>query len=210
MPSLVVDPHTCQPIDLASAAAWLRAGGVVALPTDTFYGLAADPWSAVAVAAVFDVKGRAAAAALPLIGASLEQVEAQCGPLAAATRWLAETHWPGPLSLILDAPASMAAAVHAGAGTVAVRVPAQPVARALAEAAGHLLTATSANRSGAPPVSTAAALGDLAADPRVFVIDGGPTPGGDPSTIVDARGARPVLVRAGAIAWSRVLESERG
>jgi len=210
VPTLVVDPDTCRPADLAPAVAWLRAGGVVAMPTDTFYGLAVDPRSPAAVAAVFDVKGRDAAAALPLVGASLAQVDAHCGPMTAATRRLAETYWPGPLSLILDAPSAMAAAVHAGARTVAVRVPAQPVARALAEAAGHVLTATSANRRGAPPAADAGALGDLGRDPRVFVVDGGASPGGPPSTIVDARGARPVLVRAGAIAWERVLESIRG
>jgi len=190
--------------------AWLQAGGVVALPTDTFYGLAVDPWQAAAVDALFDVKGREATAALPLVGSSLDQILTQCGPLNAASRQLADVFWPGPLALILAAPASIAAAVHAGTGTVAVRVPAHPLTRALAEASGRLLTATSANRSGQPPAADARALGAVGADPRVLIVDGGPTPGGAPSTIVDARGTRPVLVRAGLIAWERVLESVRG
>jgi L-threonylcarbamoyladenylate synthase len=81
------------------------------------------------------------------------------------------------------------------------------VARALAEACGHWITATSANRSGMAPAATVAEMGALAADPSVCVVDGGRTPGGAPSTIVDARGASVELVRAGAVAWSRVLES---
>ena len=143
------------------------------------------------------------------MGASREQIEAVCGGLGASTRRLVDACWPGPLAVIVDAPASLAPAVHAGTGTVAVRVPSHPVARALAGAAGHLLTATSANRSGEPPATTAGALLALPDDARVLVVDGGPVPGGAPSTIVDARGARPVLVRAGAIAWDRVLKSWR-
>lgn len=193
--------------DVLSAAAWLRRGGIVALPTDTFYGLAVDPASAAAVRALFDLKGRDAGAALPLIAASIEQVEAFCGPLAGTTRRLAEAFWPGPLSLVWAAPAAVAPEVHAGLGTVAIRVPAHALARALAAAFGRPVTATSANPSGAPPARTVADLGAIARDPRVLVIDGGPAPGGAPSTIVDARQDPPALVRAGEIAWERVLGS---
>ncbi len=209
MPAILVDARRCEPADLAAPAAWLHAGGVVAVPTDTFYGLAADPWSAAAVETVFDLKGRAATAALPIVGASLEQIDRACGPLTGTTRRLAELFWPGPLSLIVEAPPGLAAAVHGGTGTVAVRVPAHAVTRALAAAAARPLTATSANRSGEAPATERAGLGDLAADPRVFVVDAGTTAGGEPSTIVDARGA-PRRVRAGTIAWERVLESLRG
>jgi L-threonylcarbamoyladenylate synthase len=207
--ALVVDPEHCRPTDLAPAVAWLRDGGIVAMPTDTLYGLAVDPRSPSAVHALFSLKGRDAGVPLPLIGASREQIEAVCGDFGASTRRLADACWPGPLALIVDAPASIAPAVHAGTGTLAVRVPAHAVARALAGAAGHLLTATSANRSGEPPAMTAEALMGLAEDAHVLVVDGGAVPGGAPSTIVDARGARPVLVRAGAIAWDRVLKSWR-
>jgi tRNA threonylcarbamoyl adenosine modification protein (Sua5/YciO/YrdC/YwlC family) len=207
---LTVDPDAVRPADLTRAVAWLRGDRIVALPTDTFYGLAVDPRSLEAVAALFALKGRAATEALPLIASSRAQVEAACGPLSEGTRRLSDAFWPGPLALVVDVPSGLAPAVHAGTGTVAVRVPAHAVARALAEAFGDLVTATSANRSGEPPASTAASLGALAADARLLVIDGGPAPGGAASTIVDARGAAPRLVRAGAIAWDRVLESWRG
>jgi L-threonylcarbamoyladenylate synthase len=193
--------------DLTNAIAWLKSGGIVAFPTDTLYGLAVDPMSPSAVRQLFDLKGREPRAALPLIAASAKQVEAACGRLGPIGTRLAAKFWPGPLSLILDAPAALVPEIHGGRRTIAVRVPAHAVAIALCEGFGGLLTATSANRSGEPPVSEASALGALAGDPRVRVVDGGPTPGGPPSTIVDARDRAPVLVRDGAIAWNRVLES---
>lgn len=203
MPVLRIDPGSFGPADLAPAVEALRAGGVVAFPTDTFYGLAADPTQPAAVERVFVVKGRAAGEALPLIAVSIEAVEQFCGPIGAAGGRLARQFWPGPLALLLDAPAAVAPAVHAGTGAVAIRVPDHPVARALTEAFGRPLTATSANRSGQPPAREAAALMDL--DPALFVVDAGATAGGAPSTIVDARVAPPRLVREGAVPWNRVL-----
>ena len=203
---ILVDPATCRAEDLEPARLWLQSGHIVALPTDTFYGLAVDPTSEAAVRALFDLKGRDPRTAMPLIAASLAQVQALLGALGASSRRLADAFWPGPLSLILDAPDRIAPAVHGGRRTVAIRVPAHPVARGLAAAFGGVVTATSANRSGEPPASTVEGLGPVGVDPRVLVIDGGAAPGGAPSTIVDARGAQPVLVREGAIAWIRVLD----
>ncbi|MFI5177299.1 MAG: L-threonylcarbamoyladenylate synthase [Vicinamibacterales bacterium] len=207
MTVLRVDPQHCRAEDLTDAVAWLRAGKIVVFPTDTFYGLAVDPTSDAAVHRLFELKGRRARAALPLVASSSRQVEALCGPLGSLSGRLAATFWPGPLSLVLDAPASFSVAVHGGSRTIAIRVPDHPVARALVEAWGAPLTATSANRTGADPASAPAALGSLGDDPGVLVIDGGRTSGGAASTIVDARGPRLTLVREGAIAWKRVLES---
>jgi L-threonylcarbamoyladenylate synthase len=109
--------------------------------------------------------------------------------------------------LIVDAPVRMAPSIHGGHGTIAVRVPANSVAVALADAFGGLLTATSANRTGEPPAVTASELDAWAADDRMLVLDGGQVPGGRPSTIVDARGDAPILIREGALDWDRVLES---
>jgi len=204
---LLIDPINPSADALAPAAEWLRSGGVVAYPTDTLYGLAVDPASASAVDALYAVKGRPAASAIPLLAASFEQVEEWFGALQGQTAILARAFWPGPLSLILDAPPAFAPAVHAGTFTVAVRVPAHALARALAHAAGYPITSTSANLSGQPAVASPSALGAVADDERVFVIDAGQTPGGPPSTIVDARGDALSLVRDGAIAWERVLKS---
>ncbi len=202
---LRIDPLTCTVEDLAPAVEWLRQGGIVAFPTDTVYALAVDPVSARAVDALFALKGRPAGAAIPCIAASRAQVDAWCGLDEASAR-LADEFWPGPLSLVCDPPASIADAIHAGRGTVAIRVPDHSVARALADAWGSPLTATSANRSGEPPAVQAGDLEALAA-PNLFVLDGGTTAGGAPSTIVDARRLPVVLVREGAIAWDRVLHS---
>jgi L-threonylcarbamoyladenylate synthase len=189
------------------AADWIRQGGVVVFPTETFYGLAADPAQERAVAVIFELKGRPAGMAIPLVAASVEQVEAFAGPLGTHSRHLAGVFWPGPLSLVLDAPPSVADGVHAGTRSVAIRVPAHPLARALAGACGFPVTATSANRSGQPAVEEVGRIGEITSDPRVFVLDGGRTPGGAPSTIVDAR-ARPVrIVRDGAVPRERVLRS---
>lgn len=207
MPRLLIDPAGAAPSDFEPAVSWLLDGGVVALPTDTFYGLAADPTSPAAVQAVFDVKARPAHGALPLIAATTAQVEALCGALTGNSARLAERFWPGPLSLILNAPASVAPAVTGGRDSIAIRVPAHPVAQQLCSAWGGPLTATSANLSGAPEAVTPQELGALLTDARVLVIDAGPAPGGAPSTMVDARGAVITLVRAGAIALDRVLRS---
>ena len=207
MRTITVDPARCRPEELAPAIEWLRADGVVAVPTDTFYGLAVNPTSSIAVRRLFELKGREPRAALPLIAASVHDVERSCGRLGPTEARLASAFWPGPLSLLLDAPPAMAAEVHGGLGTIAIRVPAHRVAQALCAAWGGPLTATSANRSGAPPAASARALGDLADDARLLIVDGGVTHGGAPSTIIDARGAVPLLLREGAIAWKRVLES---
>jgi L-threonylcarbamoyladenylate synthase len=207
MNRLVVIPERCRPGDLALAIEWLKSGRIVAFPTDTVYGLAVDPTSASAVQQLFDLKGRDPIAAVPLVAESLAQVEASCGRLATVNARLAAAFWPGPLSLIVEAPAQIAAAVHGGLKSIAIRVPAAAAARVLCEAWGAPLTATSANRSGDPPARSADDLRDLADDARVLVVDAGAAPGGPPSTLVDARGDAPVLVRAGAVPWERVLKS---
>lgn len=171
----------------------IRAGGVVAVPTETFYGLAADAAHQGARARIFEIKGRPADMALPVVAASLRQVIAQLGPMDAASEKAARLFWPGPLSLVV--------------ASVAVRVPAHDFVRALCDRAGVLLTSTSANRTGAAPAETADAVIASLGDAVDLVIDGGRTPGGKPSTIADLRGAEPVLIRDGAVEWSRVLES---
>ena len=205
MPRVEIDPSSWKADELRPAVEWLRAGKVVAFPTDTLYGLAVDPSSEPAVGALFRLKGRKESSALPLVAASKAQVESWCG-LGPAERKLADAFWPGPLSLICDAPRSVVPAVHAGRHTVAIRVPAHPVARALAAAFGGPITSTSANRTGHPPARLVAELVAIH-DDDLLVLDAGDTAGGAPSTIVDARTTPVVLVRDGAIEWNRVLNS---
>lgn len=191
---------------LRRAAAVLRAGGLVIYPTDTLYGLAADPRVEAGVNGVMRVKGRPANQALPLVAASVGQAEHQVAVLSEISVRLARRFWPGPLTLVADARQRLADGVAGDGGTLALRVPDHAVARGLADALGFAVTSTSANPSGreAPQTAEQAALGlqgqvDL-------ILDAGPTHGGLPSTIVDARTPPPRLLRAGALPFDLVLE----
>ena len=206
MVTLRIDAAQPDPALVARAAVILRAGGIVAYPTDTFYGLAANPASVAAIQQLYRIKGRRVDPAMPLIAAGIEQVEACAGALSPLARRLVERLWPGPLTIVIPAWAGLADAVHAGTGTVAVRVPAHPTARALAAACGWPITSTSANRSADPAPTTPADVRLTLGASLDAIIDGGALPGGLPSTIVDVTGLEPRLVRAGAVPWERVLE----
>jgi L-threonylcarbamoyladenylate synthase len=203
---LRVDPLAPDPAAIAAAVEVLRRDGVVAYPTDTLYGLAVDPRRSAAVARLFEVKARDRANAVALIAGDVLQAQ-QAGWFNGHELALARSFWPGPLTIVVPAAPALAKGVSGDLGTVGVRVPAHAVARALADAFGWCITATSANLSGRPAAMTAdeaaAALGD-----RIdALVDAGPAPGGPPSTIVEFSEGRPVLRRSGAIAWDRVLES---
>jgi len=176
------------PEAIAQAARILAAGGLVAVPTETVYGLAARADSAAAVARIYAAKGRPAFNPLIVHVGGIEQAEryAEISPMARA---LAEAHWPGPLTLVLPrrAAAPLAEAVTAGLPTVALRVPAHPVMRALLEAVDFPLAAPSANRSGfVSPTCAEHVLASL--DGRIdLVLDGGPSTAGVESTIIAVR-----------------------
>ena len=204
MRRVFVDRDAPQRDAIQEAATWIRNGGLVALPTDTLYGLAADPFSASAIARVFAVKGRAAERALPLIAAETSQVTAHLGRLPDAARHLAERFWPGPLTLLVPAAVALARDVTGGTGKVGVRVPADAIARAICAEADRPITATSANISGQPATSDPDLVERSLGDRLDLLIDAGMTRGGAPSTIVDVTGADAVLVRAGAISWDDI------
>ncbi len=188
------------PAAIGAAAACLRAGGLVAMPTETVYGLAADATSDAAVAAIYAAKGRPAINPLisHVLGIETAREHAIFGPDAET---LARAFWPGPLTLVLPVASTCRISLLARAGldTVAIRSPSHETARALIDAAGVPLAAPSANRSGAVSPTTAAHVAaDL--DGRIdWILDGGPCRHGLESTIVGCLGGRPQLLRAGAI-----------
>jgi L-threonylcarbamoyladenylate synthase len=197
---LVVDPRDPAGPGLATAARVLREGGLIAFPTETFYGLGADALSEPAVRRVFAAKGRPADKPLLVLVDSVAMVGRVARDVPPRARALMARYWPGPLTLVLAARDELPPALTAGTGTIGVRLSGHPVARALVAAAGVPVTAPSANPHAAPPPCTAdqvlAALGDH----LQAILDAGPTPGGPPSTVLDLTRAPAVVVRAGAVA----------
>jgi L-threonylcarbamoyladenylate synthase len=205
MERLQVDPQSPDPARIERAAACIASGGVVAYPTDTLYGLAVDPWNSEAVERLFAMKVRNENQPIPLIAADAEAAE-RAGRFTVAGRRLATGFWPGPLTVIVPAAAGLPPEIHRGSRAVGIRVPAHPVARALARAAGGVITATSANLSGQSATREPDEVALLGTSRLDLLLDAGPTAGGLPSTIVDVSGEGPRLVRAGAVPWDRVLE----
>ena len=204
---LSLDPERPDPEALRPAVEALAAGEVVAFPTDTLYGLAVDPRRSDAARSLFALKRRPAGQAVPLIAADSSQIDLIARDVTPLARRVADLWWPGPVSVVLDASPAIDPQLMTATGTVAIRVPAQLLARRLAADFQHPITATSANRSGRPPAADAAAVAAGLGSELAVLVDGGPAPGGAPSTIVDVRGDVPVLVREGVVAWDRVLQS---
>ncbi len=192
------------PQQLASAAALLREGGVVVFPTDTVYGLAALAQNTGAVAALFRAKQRPHDRAIPVMVSVPERAQ-EIAALRPGFSELARAFWPGPLTIILPKRDVLPAIVTAGGDTVALRIPDHPLALALLRLVDAPLAVTSANLSGRLPARTAAeARAQL--DGRVdAIIDGGPAPGGQPSTIVDLSLSPPQILRTGPIREAQIM-----
>jgi L-threonylcarbamoyladenylate synthase len=175
------------------------AGGLVAFPTETFYGLGAHALDEAAVARVFRAKGRPGDKPLLVLVDSLAMVERVAREVSVRARRLMDRYWPGPLTLVLPAHPALPAALTAGTGTIGVRLSGHAVARGLVAAVGTPVTAPSANpHGGASPRTADEVLAGLGT--RVdLVLDGGRTPGGPASTVLDLTGRQAVVLRAGAI-----------
>lgn len=201
------DPENLkESIPILQAAKVLKQGGLVAFPTETVYGLGANGLDAEAVADIFAAKGRPADNPLILHIASMgaiHQIVREMPPLAIR---LAQAFWPGPLTLVLPKSAIVPSKTTGGLDTVAVRMPAHPVALALIQAAEVPVAAPSANKSGRPsPTEAAHVVTDLLG--RIDVIlDGGPTGVGVESTVVDCTGKRPVILRPGGVSKEALEE----
>ncbi|MFI9811184.1 L-threonylcarbamoyladenylate synthase [Saccharothrix variisporea] len=185
--------------DIQKAAEVLRGGGLVALPTETVYGLAADAENPAALARVFQAKGRPADHPLIVHIGAAEQLGDWVADVPETARLLAEHCWPGPLTLVLRRGHRVPLAATGGLETVAVRVPAHPVALALLSAFGGAVAAPSANRFGSVSPTTADHVRTDLGDAVDFVLDGGPCEVGVESTIVDVTGGTPTILRPGGV-----------
>ena len=190
---------TADAVGITEAATLLRAGRLVAFPTETVYGLGGDALNPAAVATIFTAKGRPANDPLIVHLADATELPRVVAAVPSAALRLGAALWPGPLTLIMPRGAAVPAMVTAGGPNVAVRVPDHPVAHALIVAAGTPVAAPSANRFGhTSPTAASHVLADL--DGRIdAVVDGGATPIGIESTVLDLTGAVPRLLRPGSI-----------
>ncbi len=190
------------------AADQIRAGQVLGMPTDTFYGLAADPFNLRAVERVYEIKSRSRHKPLSLLIEGVDQAEELARPLPKEFYALARRFWPGPLTIIVRAASRLPLKVTANTGNVALRVPSAKIPLAVVKAAQIPITATSANLSGAAECTSAVAVRDQLQDRISIIVDGGSSPREVASTIVDLTNeeARWRILREGAIPTQEISE----
>ena len=183
----------------------LQKGGLVAFPTDTVYGLGALAFDGNAVESIYLAKDRPIEKAIPVLIGDRADLEKVSAGITDVVRILASHFWPGPLTIIVPKKPTLPEAVSATA-TVGVRIPDHPVARALLRSTGPLAV-TSANLSGQPSPSTAQELFEQLNGRIELIIDGGKTPGGVPSTLVDCMGSEIKVLREGPISLEQILSA---
>lgn len=196
---LNVDPITPQSERIARAAELIRQGQVIAIPTDTLYGLAADPFQAAAVERLFHAKGRPPAAPVLLLVDSIEMAAGLSKNLPASFHALARGYWPGPLTIVVEATERIPAIVTANAGRVGLRLPAAAIPQALIGALGGPITGSSANRSGRSACRNAVEVEAALGDTLPLILDGGPGQETIPSTVISLGSESWELIREGAI-----------
>ncbi len=190
---------TAEAAGIARAGGIISGGGVVAFPTETFYGLAADASNETALKKIFWIKGREEKKPLLLLVADLTWIERVAAGTPKIAGTLMERFWPGPLTLVLPAAEGLSPLITGGTGKVGLRISSHPVARSLVRAVGRPITATSANRSGEPSIRLAGEVASSLGARLDAVLDGGETAGGLGSTVLDLTSSPPEILRAGAI-----------
>lgn len=196
--------------ELVRAATVISGGGVVAFPTETFYGLAVDPFNTEALERLFRLKKRASAKPALVLIDNNERL----GRLVQATpslysKLIAE-FWPGPLTLVFPGLSQLPTLLTDGHGTVGVRLSSHPLACRLAKAAGGIITGTSANPSGLPAATTVSQVQEMFPVGIDYIIDGGQVPGGEGSTIVGIEDAALKLIRAGGVVFEDIMAVASG
>ncbi len=206
---LLVDPDDPDPKVLSSLGGVIRKGGVIAFPTDTFYGLAVNPFDPDALARLFEIKGRDCSKPILLLIASSEMLY----PLVERVLPLAEKamtqFWPGPLTLVFKGARQLPDLLMAGTGKIGIRFPDARLSIRLIKAVGLPLTATSANRSGENPSICAEDVEEMLSPDIDHILDGGLTCLPMPSTVLDVSTSRPKVLREGKIS-TKVLEEGLG
>jgi L-threonylcarbamoyladenylate synthase len=177
----------------------ISAGGVIIYPTDTFYGLGADPNNASAVKRIFEIKSRLTDQPILLLIKEAGQVRNWAAEVSPKAEELMRRYWPGPLTLVFRAKGRVLTGLTAGRGTIGLRVPGSAVTRQLLAFLGTALTGTSANTSGGSSPRTAEEAAEVVGSAADLIVDGGMTTGGKPSTVVDVSAGQVIVIREGAI-----------
>lgn len=204
---LKIDPENPDQSIISAMVQIVRGGGVIAYPTETFYGLGADGFNDGAIERIFLIKGRDKKSPIPIIIGEMSDLRGLVREIPEDASLLMSTFWPGALTLVFAASRSIHPCLTANTGKIGIRISSNPVATALAKALGHPLTSTSANLSGAKECTSAQEVLTCVGERIDAVIDGGPTPGGSGSTIVDSTVHPPVVLREGVIPGSLIFRA---
>ncbi len=196
---LKISPETPDPATIRYAAEMIRRGELVAIPTDTFYGIAADPYNLAAVDQIYRVKGRPETRALPILVNTIGQAVSLARDVPYTFHKLAAKFWPGPLTLLVEASTGVPLKITANTGNVALRWPKSIFVNALIDLVKGPITGTSGNISGQPACANAADLMEQMGDRLPLIIDAGETPGNLASTIVKLDGDDWTVMREGVI-----------
>jgi len=191
---------------VARAAELLRSGGLVAYPTESFYGLAADATDEKAVVRLYRAKKRSPSLPVLILISSADEISAYAGRIPEVTWELTAAFWPGGLTLVFRAAPGVLPILTAGTGKIGLRVSSHPIAAALVRASGVPITATSANISGAPPCRTAKAVLRQFGSALDLILDGGRTPGKTGSTVLDLTVDPPLILREGLVTREQLGE----
>lgn len=201
-----VDPDDPDPSVLLDVAALIRKGGVAAIPTDTFYGLAADPFDSKVVSRLFEIKGRESSKPILLLISELRMLPALVEEVSPLAERLIRRFWPGPLTLIFKASKRLPDRLTGGTGTIGIRFPNAALPIRLIEAIGAPITATSANRSGEPSPASAQEVERNLGDSVDCILDGG-TCSTLPSTVLDVSAPEPHLLREGRVSAEQLAST---
>lgn len=191
---------------LSLAVSYLRKGGVVAFPTETYYGLAVDPDCAAAVSKLFVLKKRQKHKPVLVLIDKIEQMENLVTKVPPAYWPLIQKYWPGPLTLVFPAKTNLNQQITGNTGTIGIRISPHPIAEGLVRRMGKPITATSANISGLSPARSVQEVVEMLGDRVDYIVDGGRTEAGLCSTILGVQGGQLTLLRSGQIDWSQILD----
>ena len=187
------------PQNINQAAEIVKNGGLIAYPTETVYGLGADPYNAEAIQKIFIAKGRAEDKGIILLIRGVDDLSTLVRAVSPTAQMLIDAFWPGPLTLVFRANPDLSPALLGGRDTVALRHSSSPIATQLLTSLGGPLTSTSANRSAEPPGRSASEVQNALGEHLDLILDGGPSDSTLPSTLVDVSTDRAILLREGAI-----------